>query len=617
MESHHKNFMRLFKSSLCVLVIYSSLRFLLYGTYYRGISFSGFELLESFIHGVRFDLYCIGLATIPQLLIIVCFLVGINHQKVILAGRFLFIVIHCLFLTPIIANLGYFKFIERHLGKDIFSFSKEASEQNISLLTNYWHLLLVSFITFWIIYKTAPRYKAHTQKPPKTVFIFVLVLMCIAGLCVRGGLQSKPLAPVHAYLNSDERLANISLNTSFNILRSSSAEEIPSFIQTAHQGIHTKQLDQSHTKRVDVPVFKDSNIVLLIVESLALEYLNINNDKASWAPFISEIANNKKNAFFPKFFANGRRSIDISPSIQAGLPNFLDQPFVRSSFQHVKLNGLAEILSFEGYDTSFFHGTKNNSMYFDSFAARVGFKQYHGLDNYPHKGHYNGYWGIFDEEFLQHSVKVLSRSSKPFFTSIFTLSSHDPFVVPDKHKEKFKSGPLKIHKTISYSDYAVKKFFESAKKEGWYENTIFIITADHAYSSEQVQFQDLIGKFRVPLIIMHPNKDLSAIESEKIGQHIDIKPTILDLVGHHGKGYSGFGRSLLRKDQQGFAFNKLGKVYWYLDKDKLIKLNSNGEYFSYSHKNTWDLSLDKIKDEQTKNHFIQNVLEPYFKVLRN
>jgi phosphoglycerol transferase MdoB-like AlkP superfamily enzyme len=153
-------------------------------------------------------------------------------------------------------------------------------------------------------------------------------------------------------------------------------------------------------------------------------------------------------------------------------------------------------------------------------------------------------WAIWDEPFFQYFAKNIGKK-QPFMSTLFSASSHDPFKVPEKYQNKFKSGPLQIHIPIQYTDYALKKFFETASKKSWYQNTIFVITADHTNQIYYPEYQKAMNRFAVPLLFFSPNPkyNLKGVD-ERLAQQIDIYPTLADLIGYNKKIRS-WGRSLI------------------------------------------------------------------------
>jgi phosphoglycerol transferase MdoB-like AlkP superfamily enzyme len=114
-----------------------------------------------------------------------------------------------------------------------------------------------------------------------------------------------------------------------------------------------------------------------------------------------------------------------------------------------------------------------------AFSNLIGIQQYFGMDEYGNKNDFDGYWAIWDEEFFQYFAGKLSGFSQPFVSTIFSATSHHPFLLPERYTGRFPEGPHPINRCIGYTDMAVRRFFESASRQPWFDNTIFVITADH------------------------------------------------------------------------------------------------------------------------------------------
>ena len=155
---------------------------------------------------------------------------------------------------------------------------------------------------------------------------------------------------------------------------------------------------------------------------------------------------------------------------------------------------------------------------------------------------YDGFWGIWDEPFLQFSKSILDDKNEPFLATIFTLSSHEPYIIPDKFKGMFDKGYLPIHKCVGYTDYSIRQFFKSIEKSSWFENTIFIFTSDHTNQSYYKYYQSTVNRFATPLIIYKKNSDFKGVDN-RLASHLDIYPTVAELIGYK-KPFRSWGRSL-------------------------------------------------------------------------
>ena len=145
------------------------------------------------------------------------------------------------------------------------------------------------------------------------------------------------------------------------------------------------------------------------------------------------------------------------------MPTF-QTAWVRSGYAQRKISSLPEIARSLGYQTLFAHGATNGSMNFDGYTHQIGYETYLGRTEFNDDRYYNGSWGIDDEPFLQYFAKNINQMKRPFLATVFTLSSHGPYTVPEPYKNKFNKGDILMHNVVEYADFSLKKFFDTIKK---------------------------------------------------------------------------------------------------------------------------------------------------------
>ena len=149
----------------------------------------------------------------------------------------------------------------------------------------------------------------------------------------------------------------------------------------------------------------------------------------SYTPFLDSLAS--KSLVFDNAFANGRKSIHGMSSVLAGIPSFKDA-FTSSPYANQKIESVVSVLNLEGYDTSFFHGAPNGSMGFLGFSNILGFDHYYGKTEFGNDALFDGFWGIWDLPFFQFTKETIDTKKTPFFSTIFTVTSHEPYIIPDE-----------------------------------------------------------------------------------------------------------------------------------------------------------------------------------------
>lgn len=511
------------------------------------------QLLTAFLHGLRFDLS----ATVLTLGL--CFLAVVwVAEKKLIRQLFLwaFALLNAAFFVVNTADVELYNFTARRFTAHSFFLVQDGNVSN--LILPYIPLAMASAVIvfgyLFLAFKMISKFKFEANAAKKSVASIVVIILSV--VASRGGFQHKPLTYVDAKLFDNSYANNLVLNSTFTILKSASKKSLE---RVQHYNPEEMLALLNTRTEIKIPIEKDlrPNIVILILEGFSEEYSKLKDPEVM--PYLNSLR--LQSADFKNAYANGRRSIEGVAAILSGIPALMEEPFVNSEFSANQIIGLGTLLEGLGYSTHFFHAANKGSMHFDSFTKSVGINNYYGRQDYPNTKDDDGTWGIFDEPFLNWTCETLTTTAqKPFFTSVFTLSSHQPFKLPTEYENKFTATGLPILKTIQYTDFAIEKFMNCAKKKEWYKDTIFIFTADHTGPELELN-SDFTSRYRVPLFIYAPSFDwVKKINTNQPAQQIDILPTLLDVLGVEQKNVNYLSRSLLR------------------DGPKVIGLYSDGQY---------------------------------------
>jgi len=518
--------------------------------------------LTYFIFGIRFDL------------VVICWLNGLLFITFLMPFKFtqhsyfksiyqiLFVSINALALLFNCIDIGYFEFIQKRSTFDLFQTlggENDGMQVLPSYIVDYWYVLLIWIgIIFTLMYFTKNKSKNEfVWSNKKQVYhllgiAFVFIPLLVIGS--RGGWQYRPLDMIGASNYAQGKNVSLVLNSPFCIMKSANKamlEPIKYFNEKEAQQIYSP----FHSNTDSLP-FQQKNVVIIILESIGSEYTALANDDASLTPFLDSLST--KSTQFINAFANGKTSIKGIPAIVASIPTLFDGSFTYSAYNANSFESIASSLKKKGYATSFYHGGNNGTMGFDVFAKAAGFDKYYGRNEYPNSRHYDGHWGVYDEPYLQYFKKQLDAEKGPFASCLFTLSSHHPYTLPQQYREKFKGNSLDIAASIEYADYALGKFFNEAKNASWYNNTIFVITADHTSMSKNANYQTDAGIYSIPLLIFEPSNSQAKI-IEKTVQQIDIMPTILQKL-NYDLPYFAFGNDV-NNASNGYAISFNGQYY--------------------------------------------------------
>ncbi len=602
---------------LLIMILFSISRmafFLINKSHFQDISFT--HLLELFAGGLRFDLSAI---IYINSLYITLYLVPANfrynngYQKFL---KYLFFITNGIAFVANTIDFFYFDFILKRSTDEEFMFAKEGNILKLFGLffIDYWYgIILWSGLMAVMIYFYN---KTKLKKPEQTSMTYyfsgifwLLVTIYMSVVAMRGGFTrtTRPITLNNAgkYVNKPIEMA-IVLNTPFSIIRTINKSPL----KLKHY-FSDEELDKIYTpvhKPKPQGKFKNFNVVIFVIESLSKEYTGVfnkdldNGSYQGYTPFFDSLVLQSK--AYVRSFATGFKSIDALPSVTTSIPSLVT-PFVLSNYSTDKIKGLASLLAEKGYETAFFHGAPNGSMGFDSFMKLAGYQKYFGMTEYNNNKDFDGAWGIWDEHFFQYFAKELNNLKQPFLATLFSLSSHHPYQIPEEYKGKFKNGPLKIHIPIQYTDMALRKFFETAKKMPWFKNTIFVISADHSAMKEHPKYMTCVGRFSIPIIFYKPgDKNFKGMDSTTIIQQPDIMPSILHLL-NYDKKYIAFGNDVFDSTAVHFTVNYPG-VYQIIKGDYALLIKDDKTFALYNYikdplqKNNLKEQLPKVQNDMEK-----------------
>ncbi len=541
--------------------------------------------------------------------------------------RWLFVIVNG---VAVILNMGdavYFLYTGRRTTMTVLNeFSRESNLLGIFAESAVVHWLLL-FIGGVIIYGMQRLYVMPAQfiferKVKRYVVYYMVQLLCLACFipcCVagmRGGFTTavRPITISNAnqYVNRPIEAA-IVLNTPFSLFRTTGKDVFHNpgyFAAQELDSIYSPLRNQGDA--VPDIVQKKKNVVVLIVESFGREYIGAYNEKLEngkykgYTPFVDSLL--RQSLSFDYTFANGRKSIDGMPSVLSSIPYFVE-PFFLTPASLNNVSGIAGELGKCGYSSAFFHGAENGSMGFEAFAKTTGFQKYYGRTEFDEDKRFNGdkdydgMWAIWDEPFLQYYALKMTEMQEPFVTTVFTASSHHPYKIPEQYEKEFdlpeeKGNP--IHKCIRYTDMSLRKFFETAKKQPWYKNTIFVFTSDHTNINDNLEYATDLGLFGAPIFFFDPSGEMPRGRRHCVAQQIDIMPTVLQYLGYSNP-YIAFGIDLFNTpDNETWAVNYNNGIYQFVKGDYVIRFEGKRITGVFNYKKDWFMIKNLVNNQAMK-----------------
>lgn len=503
------------------------------------------EILKIFYGGVKFDISALLYFNVLYILLALLpfkFRGSKIYNKIL---KWVYFVPNSIALFLNCSDITYYPFSLRRTTCMIFK--EFGGDNNIAqifatAMVDYWYITLFFvgvMVLLVYLYKgiyantLSNNIKYYTSH---TLTLCISIYFCIIGIRGGFGVTTRPISIGNAteYCRKPSQAALV-LNTPFTMIHSLTKQPYP----------EVNYFSEEEVKEIFSPIklgVKDTllthynNVCIIILESFASEYTG----GLGYTPFLDSLM--AEGLSFKYSFANGKQSIDAMPSVLSSIPMMIE-PFTTTAYASNDINSIATYLKPHGYRSAFFHGAPNGSIGIQAFINNAGFDEYYGLDEYPNKADFDGTWAIWDEEYLQYMTTCLDTIPEPFVSAVFTSTSHHPFLYPERYKRKFKTGPHPMYECIGYTDYALKRFFETAKTKDWYKNTLFVITADHTTIITNPEYLNARGIYEIPIMFYHPSDSTLKGVSNVMMQQIDILPSVLSYLGFKDY-YFAFGKDI-------------------------------------------------------------------------
>ena len=541
-------------------------------------------------------------------------------------ARWIYTIVNSIAVYINLMDCVYFPFTGKRTTASVFAeFSNESTGEMLKIFggqfLSHWYLVLLAALVtwaFWKLFRPKPESVTRPAHLPRYYLIQTLSLLLAIPLCIgaiRGGFTkaTRPITISNAnqYVNRPAE-TGIVLNTPFSIMRT--LKKTPFVVPDYMSDEEAAALYTPLHEPTDSAAFTPRNVVVLILESYSKQHIGFYNKTLrdgtykGFTPFLDSLLTTSAMTWRYSY-ANGRKSIEGMPSVLSSLPNFVEPLFLTPASLNA-MSGLArELGENKGYTTAFFHGAQNSSMGFHAFARATGFEHYYGRDefnadpNFHGDKDFDGTWAIWDEEFFQFFAQQMGKMQEPFMSALFSASSHDPFVVPEKYRGKFPQGERPLQQCIAYTDYSLKRFFETASQQPWFKNTLFVITADHVSQQIDPFYCTTLGNYCVPIILYAPgDASLHGYDEERVVEQIDIMPTVLGYL-HYDKPYIAFGRDMMKTTaEDGFALHWLpeSSSYEYVWGDYALQFDGKDVTAAYQFRTDSTFSHNVLPMMQTE-----------------
>lgn len=457
-----------------------------------------------------------------------------------------------------IADFYFLAQLQRHIGQEIMTIANDLSFIGAFAVDSAkWGLMVLAIAVALI----ARGYIAIVQRSQKrTSLAYFLVVFLCTGVAARGSIGGKPLNAIDAFDADSYELSQLQLNGAFSMAKAIGRDG-PQVTQRDFEKA-LAQLDygpQANPFARHVSHGPQRNVIVFLLESWSATYVDAfsNGKPLGVTPTMDNLA--REGIVFANFYAAGQRSYEGVQATLSGLPALPGVPTLTEGLT-LRTSRLGAIAAGQGMRTIFMQASARRSLRLDSVASALGFAEYYGREdvarillNYPDA---NAFQFGLDHETMQGLADRLHGESKPFIAFLFSGATHTPVASPPAQLQSSypKDHPDKpFLDAIHYSDWSIGQFMARARLEPWFDNTVFIFTADHTVGVE-VEMRD---KFHIPLVIYAPKLFAHRVDT-RIASQVDIFDTVISLTGAEAS-YASFGHSLLDAPMEKVALIRSGE----------------------------------------------------------
>ena len=529
------------------------------------------------------------------------------------------------------ADIIYYRYAFKRITTEEMHFFRE-NDNTFDILFKAmgenWYLILLTIVLIAFLVIAYKKIKYHpTDIPNKvayyavcTLVLLVSVLLWICGIKGSMDLKARPVAMSNvAFYTQSPQKGSLALSNPFCLIRTMGMQQLEAPVYFDEAELDNSFTPYHHPQLVNPPVASGKNVVIFVLESFSREHSQFLaphlNPQGGFTPFLDSLM--REGLVFTNAFANGMKSIEALPSVLSSIPSYRT-PFALLSQALTELDGLPRILASQGYNTNFFCGARANQMGFEAFGRLCGIEHFYNRADFekhhPGEGNAN-VWGVWDMPFLQYVAEELGRMEVPFFTAVFTLSSHHPYDLPEGYADKMPHGTTPVQPCVAYTDLALREFFQTASQMPWFDNTLFIFVADHV-SPQMAAAETRTAKGNTAILYFMYTPD-HAVRGryENVTQQIDIMPTVLGLMGND-KPYFAFGRDVFNEpERKPLVVNCVQQTYQALTDSLSLYFDGNRSLYAFSEDDTLQkhnvLDLNNL-EQQSLEHNMKAVLQSYY-----
>ena len=577
----------LVKILVFMLVLFASMRIVFIVNYWHLVNVDMVpftEILKGFFKALPLDIAtACFILPIPAIVMFVCtcFNKNISYRWM----RWYFYIIIAVYILTVMGEIGIYGEWGTKLSAKALAYLEHPSEvvntastQQTVLLLSLWACFTLLFC-WWYVRWIEPSNAVYTRHEDHVV-TYVVVFVASFGLMflgMRGGFNEIPISTSSGYFSNYKIVNIMTVNPAYNLAENmTNAVKVKDNAHFNYMDFDTAKTitEETHKTECDSTVFivknERPNIVIILLESWSADLIESLGGDPSITPNFHNME--KDGLLFTNFYASANRSQQAIASIVGGLPGLPVTTITNHQEKYYAIPSVIQPLDSLGYYSSFYFGGELN------YGNILSYLRYNEFDRVIEGKDVNerfnkGKLGIQDTDMLPWAAKDISSQPQPFFTTIFTLSTHSPYDYPKIFEELEWPKLEKVFvNSAKYTDIALKLFMEKAKQQPWYDNTLFLFMADHSHPSYKNYPLESFEYHKIPLLICgEPLQDsLRGTTFDKICGNTDIPATLLAQLGVNHEEFF-WSKNVFNTCYKPFAFFELyNGLGWKTDEGEYV-----------------------------------------------
>lgn len=559
------------------------------------------DFLSALIHGIRLDASMAAyLSGIPLLIFIVLWLFPKIKISPSVPRTYVGVLI-VLFSFISIVNFNIYREWGTKINFRALDFAFNSTEEAVAssssspVLSSFAIFFVLILVSFYLSGKIID-YKMPVAKVAWPLKLAAgLLFLGLNFLLIRGNWGTSPINQSMSYFSTRPFLNHAAVNTEWNLIQDLLNNKFGNknpyryYPEKEAQAIVNELYTPASGSSPHILTTRRPNVVFIIIESYTADVIESLGGEKGIAPNMEKLI--PEGLLFKNIYASGDRTDKGLIAVLSAFPAQATRSIMKLNDKQERLPALAQVLAKNGYHTSFYYGGESEFFNLKSYVISHSYQKLVDKHDFPAKSMSS--WGAFDHYVFKKNADDLNNSPQPFFSTLLTLSNHEPFQLPEPSRFPGESTENKFRSTAYYTDQSLGNYIQSVRNNPWYKNTLFVIVADHGHRLPKNLYENFHpGRFRIPLLFFGDalKPEYRGKSIDKIGSQTDIAATLLSQLGLKNDSFP-WSHDLLNANTPEFSFFNWDNGFGFATKDQIISFDNVGKNVIYRRDST-NLSHD-------------------------